>query len=75
MFACKEGHLEVVSFLITEGANVNAKSNVCHDVLSRVLFVLWYRIISLTFPRILDYYSLPLHDENDMFITNFFPVK
>ncbi len=40
MLACKEGHREVVSYLMTKGANVNAKSNVCYDVLSRVLFVL-----------------------------------
>ena len=40
MLACKEGHLEVVSYLMTKGANVNAKSNVCYDVLSLVLFVL-----------------------------------
>ena len=40
MLACKEGHLLVAQYLMTEGSNVNAKSNVCYDVLSRVLFVL-----------------------------------
>jgi hypothetical protein len=40
MLACKEGHLIVAQYLMIKGANVNAKSNVCYDVLIRVLFVL-----------------------------------
>ena len=76
---------------MTKGADVKAKSNVCVceneeiyiDMMkytARYFFpdaaATSYLCCDIElFPYILNYMSLPLHDENDMFITMFVPDK
>ena len=70
MWACREGHLAIAHYLITQGAEVYARDNVSCDMNDEwTIFMCWYAITYIIYLITIDYsYESKMYDNIEEFM-------